>query len=459
VSAGCGELPRHLTRYSSALDGGKNCLQQLARWTWLRESDPCPDVPRVRRELVIVICSEKDDRNRRRRRVRLQALTDFPSIHTWHHDVQDDGVGVLGAGDLQRLLAPRCGNDPDVITQDELIQVPLFRAVVNQQYDRTMAGVTKRDHRLCPRADVGVQRCAESVSISNSPGGRQQVRAGSLPVSSGLFPATALIVLIVTSSAAGQQRPLPLETPEGVGAGNVRLQAGVDYTHDARFTLSGLQGNLWRVALIGVDVGLSDIADLELSGGLRDHLGITSRTPAALSDALQLTDPTSTGAFDDIVIGTKLALLREQAGRPGVGIRVATRLPNAKHPSGLGQDTTDFFSSVIVSQSFGGTRVIGNVGLGLLGDPLQGNRRVKSLLYAVSGTRTVAAGGDAIAGVDGRTGPAEPGLESRAIARAGVARAQGAALLKAEVTFGLTSRDGNFGFAASASFTFHAFNP
>src|SRR5262249_50039884 len=231
------------------------------------------------------------------------------------------------------------------------------------------------------------------------------------------------------------------------------------YARDARFTLSGLEGQLWRVALISLDAGLSDVADLELSGGFRDHLAITSRMPAALSNVLRLSDPDSTGAFDDILIGTKVSVLREQAGVPGIAVRVLTRLPNAKHPSGLGQDTTDFFASAIVAHTLASALVVGSAGVGVLGDPLQGNRRVPSFLYGLAVTRSLAPGVDAVAGFDGRTGRAEPGLESRAIARVGVARTRGAVCLEADLTSGLTDRDGNIGFAVSATFTFHGFNP
>jgi len=284
-------------------------------------------------------------------------------------------------------------------------------------------------------------------------------KTGSLPAAARCLLVAVACLTLTVSPAVAQQRPLPIEEPEGVGAGNVRLQAGVDYARDARFTLSGLEGNLWRFALLKVDIGASRIADVELSGGLRDHLSITSASPAPLSGALQLTDRTSTGAFDDIVIGTKVRLLPEQPGRPGLAVRVATRLPNAKHPSGLGQDTTDFFATLIASQSVKETRFIENVGLGILGDPLQGHRHVNSFIFGASATRTVGAGVEALAGVDGRTGPDEPGLEARAIARAGVARTQGAARLELDLTLGLTNRDGNVGFAVNASFKFHAFSP
>jgi hypothetical protein len=269
-----------------------------------------------------------------------------------------------------------------------------------------------------------------------------------------------ILVGINANPVLAQQRPLPIETVEGPGTGNVVLQTSVDYTRAARFTLSGLEGNLWRVALVRIDVGLSSIADFELTGGLRDHLTITSRTPAVLSDLVQLTDPSSTGAFDDIIVGTKIRLLAEQSGTPGVAVRVATRLPNAKHPSGLGQDTTDFYSSLIVGQSISDTHVTGNLGVGILGDPLHGNRHVGSLLYGVALSHKVMADrATLIVGLDGRTGPAEPGLESRAIARVGAQWTHGPARVELDGTLGLTNRDGNLGMALTVGYTFHAFTP
>ncbi len=142
---------------------------------------------------------------------------------------------------------------------------------------------------------------------------------------------------------------------------------------------------------------------------------------------------------------------------PGVAFRVATRLPNAKHPSGLGQDTTDFYSSLIVGQSVSATHITGNVGVGVLGDPLRGNRHVESLSYGVEFSRPIVHA-TLIAGI-GRSGPMQPGLESRAISRAGAVWTHGPTRVELDGTLGLTNRDGNVGVALTAGFTFHAFTP
>jgi hypothetical protein len=275
-----------------------------------------------------------------------------------------------------------------------------------------------------------------------------------------LFVAASVILPVVPPrSASAQPRPLPIATVEGAGAGNVTLETSVDYTRDAFYTLSGLGGDLRRLGLIRIDVGLSSIADFELSGGLRDHLSIKVRVPAALSGLLQLSDPTSTSAFDDIVVATKIRLRAERPEAPGFAVRFGTRLPNAKHSSGLGQDTTDFYSSLIIGQPISRAHIAGNAGFGALGDPLRGDRRVGSFLYGVMIRGPIASRVTLVAGVDGRTGPMEPGLESRAIARAGIEWTRGPVRVELDGTRGLTVPDGHLGAVFTVGYAFHAFTP
>jgi hypothetical protein len=276
----------------------------------------------------------------------------------------------------------------------------------------------------------------------------------------GLRIAAGLLVASVHGApVTAQPRPLPLEPVEGVGAGLVTVETSVGYTHGMQFTLSGLGGDLWRLGLIRLHVGLSSIADFELSGGLRDHLTITSTTPAALSEQVHLSNPTSTGAFDDLVVGTKVRVREEQASGPGVAFDLSTRLPNAKHGSGLGQDSTDFHARLLVAKPTPVFHATVNVGLGILGDPLQGNRHVQSLLYGAELARPLTHQSMIVVGVDGRSGSSLPGLEPCAIGRGGVVWTGGAARLEVDGTVGLTIRDGNLGIAMKVIVGFHAFTP
>jgi hypothetical protein len=271
-----------------------------------------------------------------------------------------------------------------------------------------------------------------------------------------LFYAFALWC-VLASTAAAQQRPLPTEDAVGIGGGEILVETATDYSRNVQFPLSGLAGNLWRVGLIRLQFGLSSIAEFDLSGGLRDHLFIDSSAPAPLTHLLNLSSPAATGAFDDIIVGTKVTLIPEATERPAVAIRVATRLPNSKHPSGLGQNTIDFFASALASHSIDRTRLTVNAGIGVLGDPLASNHRVNSLLYGAMVDRQVDGRFGITAGVDGRTGPNLPGLEPRAISRAGLVWTRGRARFELDGTYGLTDRDGAAGVALSAGLRFHAF--
>ena len=84
-----------------------------------------------------------------------------------------------------------------------------------------------------------------------------------------------------------QSRPLVTEDPETVPAGNILLEAGIDYAQDVAFPVSGLRGNLWRIGTFGLSFGVSSIAEIQIDGGLRNRLAITTFDPTApLADML-----------------------------------------------------------------------------------------------------------------------------------------------------------------------------
>ena len=145
----------------------------------------------------------------------------------------------------------------------------------------------------------------------------------------------ALVCLVSGRSALAQQRPLVTEDPETIGAGLVLIEAGIDQQHELFFPASGLQGNLLRLPTVGVSFGISSIAELQIDGGLYNRLNVTSRQPAPLSNLLNFTGD-RTHDVEDITLATKIRLLSETPERPALGVRFATRLPNA---STLGRPT------------------------------------------------------------------------------------------------------------------------
>ena len=111
----------------------------------------------------------------------------------------------------------------------------------------------------------------------------------------------ALALFLVSRSALAQQRPLVTEDPEPVGAGRVLIEGGLDYAHDQQYPVSGLKGNLLRVPSIGLSVGLSSIAELQIDGGVYSRLSIAQRGTGPLASLVTATD--STHDVDDVFIG------------------------------------------------------------------------------------------------------------------------------------------------------------
>src|SRR5688572_24440947 len=191
--------------------------------------------------------------------------------------------------------------------------------------------------------------------------------------------------LLAAAPAAAQQRPLVTEDPEVIGAGLVLLEGGFDYSYDVLFPASGLQGNLLRVPTLGLSFGLSSIAELQIDGGIYNRLAIahTGVGLAPLADQLDVTG-SSTHDVEDIVIGTKIRVLGETPSRPAFALRFATRLPNASNESGLGLDTTDVHVQALVGKTVRSIRIVGNIGLGILGDPTEGANQNDVVLYGMS---------------------------------------------------------------------------
>ena len=270
----------------------------------------------------------------------------------------------------------------------------------------------------------------------------------------------AAAICAVPLAASAQQRPLVTEDPETIGAGRVLVEAGLDYANDVEYPASGLEGDLFRFPLVGVSVGLSSIAEIQIDGGLYSRLSITDRRDAPLSSMVTATGD-STSSIDDLVIGTKVRIVPEGVSRPSVGLRFATKLPNASNESGLGLDTTDFFASLLIAKTVQSVRVVGNAGLGILGDPTRGDRQNDVLTYGLSFARAVTQAAEVVGEINGRVdtreGDPPPGTESRGTVRFGARYTIGTLRADAAILFGVTSNDPGVGFAAGFTYVFNAF--
>jgi hypothetical protein len=270
----------------------------------------------------------------------------------------------------------------------------------------------------------------------------------------------AVVMVCLARGASAQQRPLVTEDPEPIGAGRVLVEGGVEYARDAHFPVSGMQGNLWRVPLIGVSVGVSSIAEIQLDGGPYDRLTITGRQAAPLSSLVTVTDPT-THDVNDLVVGMKIRVLSEGVSRPAIGVRFATKLPNSRVRTGLGLNTTDFYASLLGAKTVESVRFVGNLGLGILGDPTTGQRQNDDLTYGLSVARALTQQTELVAELNGRVstreGSAFPGTESRGVLKMGGRYTHGSVRFDAGASLGLTPMDPSIGLTAGFTYVFDAF--
>jgi len=270
----------------------------------------------------------------------------------------------------------------------------------------------------------------------------------------------SVTISLAAGAAFAQQRPLLTEDPETIGAGRLLLEGGVELDHDVVYPVSGLQGNLLRVPVVGLSIGVSSIAEIQIDQVSFSRLDITARRTAPLSDLVTATGSSTTDA-DDVMIGAKVRIAPEGTKRPAFGFRFATKLPNTGNESGLGLDTTDFFSSILVGKTTQSVRIVGNIGLGILGDPTNGNRQNDVVTYGLSFARAITNEAEVVGEVNGRAntraaGPL-PGTESRSIVRMGLRYTTGGLRGDAAVLLGATNNDPGIGFMAGFTYAFTAF--
>src|SRR5688572_29554888 len=267
------------------------------------------------------------------------------------------------------------------------------------------------------------------------------------------------MMLACAGTASAQQRPLATEDPETIGRGRVLIEAGLDYARAVEYPVSGLEGDLRRLPLIGISLGIGEVGEVQIDGGLYNRLSITERDPTAPLAHMLVVTGDSTWSIEDLVIGTKVRLLSEGMTRPSFALRSATRLPNASNESGLGLDTLDFYSSLLIAKTVQSVRVVGNIGLGILGDPTRGDRQNDVITYGLSFARAITSAAELVGEINGRKdtreGDPPPGTGSRGMVRFGARYTIGSWRGDAAMMFGVTSTDPTIGVGAGFTYVFN----
>jgi len=269
-----------------------------------------------------------------------------------------------------------------------------------------------------------------------------------------MLAATATFLLLAAQPAFTQQRPLRTDDPELLKTGRARMEFGFEFLQGQKYPLSGLEGDLTRIGVMGAHFGVGQYAEFQLSGVVRDFLAVSQRTQAVVPPDFS---GNSTSDFGDLVLATKLKLVTEKGARPALSFKFAVQLPNASNESGLGTDTTRFFASLLLSKQIGKIRVLGNAGLAILDSPVYANSQTDMITYGLAAVIPVHPKINFVCEINGRGGDESVGNERQAQARFGIQlRAAG---LRWDVggIAGLEEVDADTGLVFGITYEFQAF--
>jgi hypothetical protein len=236
-----------------------------------------------------------------------------------------------------------------------------------------------------------------------------------------------LLVLLCGGSASAQQRPLLTEDVDIIPPGTLRIEAGIDFVQNAKFPLSGLTGDLTRVGVIGINVGLSPNVEFQIDGVMQNVLSVNSVTvPSPIP--LNLTAGTSsTNDTGDFTLSTKIKLRNETRHGPSLGFRFGVQLPNSSQGRGIGLNQTNAYGLVLIGKKFGRdgrVNMFGNLGLGILTAPLELFQQNDVLLYGFASivrlNKHINFAGEINGRASTRRGSAPLGTESQSEARLGM---------------------------------------
>jgi len=267
----------------------------------------------------------------------------------------------------------------------------------------------------------------------------------------------SLMLLSFTMIAAAQQRPLITEDVDIIPPGTIRIEAGLDFMQGARYTVSGIKGDLTRVGVIGVNFGMGPNVEFQIEGVAQNYLSINSRGVSAIP--LDLPAGNSTNDIGDFTLSAKFKLRNETRRGPSLGFRFGVELPNSNEARGIGLNQTNAFGSILVGKKFGPDgrlNTFGNLGIAILTAPTEFFTQNDVLTYGVAGIFRINKQFSIAAEVNGRAntrpGDGPLGTESQAEARLGMQiRASGLRFDFAGIK-GLTNFSPNSGFTVGVTY-------
>src|SRR5215510_5423355 len=237
------------------------------------------------------------------------------------------------------------------------------------------------------------------------------------------------ILILLTWCAipgAAQQRPLITEDVDIIPPGTIRIEAGIDFMQGAKYTVSGLRGELTSVGVIGINFGMGPNVEFQIEGVAQNYLSINSRGVSAIPLDI-LPGANSTNDTGDFTLAAKFKLRNETRRGPSLGFRFGVQLPNSNEARGIGVNQTNAFGSILVGKKFGSDgrfNTFGNLGLAILTAPTQLFSQNDVITYGLAGifrvNKQFSIAGEVNGRANTRPGNGPLGTESQGEARLGM---------------------------------------
>jgi len=279
-----------------------------------------------------------------------------------------------------------------------------------------------------------------------------------------IFKATSKVILLfictalISFSAGAQQRPLITEDVDIIPPGTIRIEAGLDFMQGAKYPVSGINGDLTRVGVIGVSIGMGPNIEFQIEGVAQNFVSINSRGASAIPLNLAA-GANSTNDTGDFTLWAKFKLRNETKRGPSLGFRFGVGLPNSNQSTGVGINQTNAYGSILVGKKFGQDgrfNTFGNLGIAILTAPTELFSQNDVITYGVAGifriNKQLSVAGEVNGRANTRPGNGPLGTESQSEARLGMQiRASGLRFDFAGIK-GLTSFSPNSGFTVGVTY-------
>src|SRR5262249_4743455 len=199
------------------------------------------------------------------------------------------------------------------------------------------------------------------------------------------FWLTPILISAFAAVGMAQQRPLLTEDVDIIKPGVIRIESGFEFLQNQRFPLSGLRGDLTKLADTRLSFGLAPNVEFQIEWTVQNILSIKSRGLSAIPLKLGANE-SDANDVGDARLWMKIKLLNESGRRPALGFRFGFELPNPSQAAAIGTNTTNFYGMITAGKRSGKLNIFGNLGLGILTAPLESTSQNDVLLFGLAGS-------------------------------------------------------------------------